>query len=116
MGLISSASPCSLFQKIKNNNHRTLKMKLDPNPLFRKVITPWYDRNMVCVFLLVFMGVMIIFSIVGWTVSRRIADYHAHTWVPVTLLLLSLFIVVSVMARLIHRRINPQLRPSGQDD
>lgn len=87
-------------------------MKLDSNPLFRKVITPWYDSIMVCVFLLVSISVVIIFSIIGWVVSRQVADYHAHTWVPVTLLILSLFVFVSIIARLIHRCLNPQLRQS----
>lgn len=90
-------------------------MKLDPNPLFRRVIAPWYDSNMVCTLLLIVMGVVIIFSIVGWVVSRRVADYHAYTGVPVTLLILSLFVFCSVIVRLIHRSVNPSLRQSGQD-
>lgn len=90
-------------------------MRLDPNPLFRRVITPWYDSNMVCAFLLVAMGVVIIFSIVGWVVSRQVAAYHPHTWVPVTLLVLGLFVFVSVIVRLIHRSVNPPLRQSEQD-
>lgn len=90
-------------------------MKLDPNPLFRRVIAPWYDSNSVCTLLLIAMGVVIIFSIVGWVVSRRVTDYHTHTWVPVTLLILSLFVFCSVIVRLIHRSVNPSLRQSGQD-
>jgi hypothetical protein len=64
-------------------------MRLDPNPLFRRVITPWYDSNMVCGILLLAMAVIIIFSSVGIAAAREYAAYHAYVWVPSTLLALS---------------------------
>lgn len=88
-------------------------MRLDPNPLFRRVITPWYDSNTVCVLLLVAMGVLIGFSIIGIVAAREVTAYHAHTWVPVTLLILSLFVFFSVIVRMIQRSVNPTMRQSG---
>jgi hypothetical protein len=84
-------------------------MRLDPNPLFRKVITPWYDSNAVCGLLLVVMVAVAFFSIIGWVTARQNVSYHGYTWVPVTLLVLSLAVIVSVIVRLIHRSVNPSV-------
>ena len=85
-------------------------MKIDPNPLFRKVIAPWYDSNSACWILLVAMLAIALFSGVGISVARSRPDYHHHLWVPVTLLLLSLIAVGSVVYRLIKRHYDRQLQ------
>lgn len=82
-------------------------MRLDPNPLFRKLITPWYDSNTVCTLLLVAMVAVAVFSIIGIVVARQDTSYHGYTWVPATLLILCLFVIISVIVRLIHRSVNP---------
>lgn len=81
-------------------------MRLDPNPLFRRAITPWYDSNMVCGILLLAMAVIVIFSAVGIAAAREYAAYHAYVWVPSTLLALSVLVFVSVAVRLIQRNSN----------
>jgi hypothetical protein len=91
-------------------------MRLDPNPLFRRVITPWYDSNFSCILLIVAMVVVAFFSIVGWVTTRQTAAYHAHTWLPVTLLVLSLLVLFSVIVRLIRRSVNPAVRRDESDN
>jgi hypothetical protein len=82
-------------------------MRLDPNPLFRRVITPWYDSNSLCGILLLAMLVVIIFSVVGIVAAREYTSYYGYIWVPTTLLVLSLFVFLSVTVRLIYRNSNP---------
>lgn len=79
-------------------------MKIDPNPLFRKVIAPWYDSNATCWVLLAFLAGVAGFSVMGIVVARDQPHYHHHTWVPATLLVLSLLAAGSIALRMIKRR------------
>ena len=85
-------------------------MKLDQNPLFRKVTAPWYDSNTACWIVLVSMLMIAVFSGAGISVARSRPEYHHHTWVPVTLLVLSLIACGSVAYRLIKRRYENQFQ------
>ena len=78
-------------------------MRLDPNPLFRKVITPWYDGKAACRIVLAAMGVSILFSLSGIATARSDPDFYPHTWVPISILVLSLFVVASIGFRLSQR-------------
>lgn len=84
-------------------------MKIDPNPLFRKAITPWYDSSAACWMLLAAVLVIAVFSGVGISVAQSRPDYQQHLWVPITLLVLSLFVGGSIIYRLIKRRYEHQL-------
>jgi len=85
-------------------------MKIDSNPLFRKVITPWYDSNAACWIVLIFLVGVVLFSVVGIVVARSQPDYHHHTWLPATLLVLSVSATGSVAFRLIKRRYDQQVQ------
>ncbi len=78
-------------------------MRLDPNPLFRKVITPWYDGKAACRIVLAAMLVVILFSLSGIVTARSDPDFYRHTWVPLAMLGLSLLVVVSILLRLFQR-------------
>ena len=78
-------------------------MRLDTNPLFRRIIMPWYDSTPVCWMLLVCMLIVLLFSIMGIVVAVESPVDARHQWVPWALALLSLFVGVSVALRLIHR-------------
>lgn len=78
-------------------------MRLDPNPMFRRIITPWYDSNAACWALLVAMAAVALFSLAGIAVARFVPAYNDHTWVPVLMLVLSLFVGGSVGFRLFQR-------------
>lgn len=79
-------------------------MRLDPNPLFRRIIIPWYDSPFVCWIVLSAMLVLFIFSLTGILVAENNPDYHGFLWVPVMLLVLCLILVFSVSFRLLRVR------------
>ena len=83
-------------------------MRLDPNPLFRRVIMPWYDSPPVCWMLLTAMVALVFFSVVGLLVARATPEYHRFVWVPWSLLVLSLFMLLSLSSRMIQRRNPPK--------
>ncbi len=78
-------------------------MRLDPNPLFRRIIMPWYDSPPVCWGVLVAMVALVLFSLAGIVVARNIPEYHRHLWVPWMLFGLSVFVGCSVAFRMIRR-------------
>jgi len=78
-------------------------MRLDPNPLFRRAITPWYDSNAACWILLMAMLAVVLFSWAGIVVARNHPDYHSYSWVPWSLLFLSLLVGCSTAYRLLRR-------------
>jgi len=75
----------------------------DQNPLFRKVILPWYDTDAACVLTGVFMAVVFGCALAGISVTREIPDGARHIWLPVTLLVLSVLGIVTVVVRLFRR-------------
>jgi len=76
---------------------------MDRNPLFRKIIVPWYDSDTVCYIFLFSMLAVLLFSISGIVVARAHPMYHAHTWVPVLLTFLSASVLISITTRLTKR-------------
>jgi hypothetical protein len=78
-------------------------MRLDPNPLFRKIIAPWYDSNLACWLALAVMLAIAYFAILGISVARQYAAYRSFVGVPVILLVLSLLIIISLAWRLAQR-------------
>ena len=78
-------------------------MRLDPNPLFRRVIAPWYDSNLACWILLVAMLLIALFSVTGVVVACQNPDFHSRVWVPLSMLVLCLFVLLSVGLRLLRR-------------
>lgn len=91
-------------------------MRLDPNPLFRRVITPWYDSNLACWIMLMAMVLMVLFSVAGVVVACQNPDYLGRTWVPATLGVLSLFVLLSVVLRLVRRHIARHAPDKESDD
>ena len=76
---------------------------MDRNPLFRKIIVPWYDSDAACYIVLFSMLLVLLFSISGISVARAHPTFHAHTWVPVLLTVLSSLVLISVITRLVKR-------------
>ena len=75
----------------------------EQNPLFRKVILPWYDTDIACILTGVFMALVFGFSLAGISVAKEIPDGARHIWVPILLLLLSVLGMVTVIVRLFRR-------------
>lgn len=78
-------------------------MRLDPNPLFRRIIMPWYDSTLLCWMLLLCMVALLLFSITGIVVAMDNPDYHRYVWVPWVLASLCFFVGFSVAYRLVRR-------------
>ena len=78
-------------------------MRLDQNPVFRKVIVPWYDSETACFILVVFIFLVILFGFAGVSAARENAGYREYIWVPVALIVLNAGVLVSITIRLIRR-------------
>jgi GMP synthase-like glutamine amidotransferase len=78
-------------------------MRLDQNPVFRKVIVPWYDSETACLILVVCISLVLLFGFAGVSVARENAGYREYIWVPVALIVLSAWVIVSITIRLIRR-------------
>ena len=78
-------------------------MRLDPNPLFRRIIMPWYDSPPICWGLLLTMVALMLFSLAGIAVAREDPGYQRYVWVPEVLFGLCLFVGCSVAVRMLRR-------------
>jgi hypothetical protein len=78
-------------------------MRIDQNPLFRKVIVPWYDSESACFIVIFFMALVFLFGFAGILAARETMEYHEHVWVPVLLVLMSGSVIISTIIRLIKR-------------
>lgn len=78
-------------------------MRKDRTPYFRQIIVPWYDSDPACYIVMVFLGLILIFGFIGISVVREIPDNQGYIWVPVTLILLSVSVIISTLIRLMKR-------------
>ncbi|CAB5094252.1 hypothetical protein D3OALGA1CA_5363 [Olavius algarvensis associated proteobacterium Delta 3] len=79
-------------------------MQLDQNPVFRRIIAPWYDSTTACWVVLALMALVFVFSTVGIAVAQKTIEFRGHLWLPMILLLLSGSVMVSTLFRLLKRR------------
>ncbi len=79
-------------------------MKLDqPPPIYRKIIVPWYDSEIVYLMSVIFLLAMVLFGLVGINVANSNHQYHACLWIPLLLTVLSAGVIISMTVRLIRR-------------
>ena len=78
-------------------------MRLHQNPVFRKVIIPWYDSDKTCFLMIFLMIVVLLFGVLGILVASETYEYHEYIWLPITLVILSSTVIVSTIIRLIKR-------------
>jgi uncharacterized membrane protein YfcA len=81
-------------------------MQLDPNPYFRKAITPWYDSSFSCKALILMMIFVFVFAAAGVLVGLQTPSFRDHVWFPGFLAFLSLFLVIKLFFRLRQRSKN----------
>ncbi len=80
-------------------------MRLDQNPVFRKVIVPWYDSERVCLVVIAVMVVVVLFGFTGISVAQDNPLYHEHIWVPLLLIVMSGSVIISITIRLARRNL-----------
>ena len=78
-------------------------MLYDKKPIYRKLIIPWFDSETVCFFVILFMLVVTLFALMGLDVAYEKVEYHRHMWVPILLILMSTWVFVSTLIRMIRR-------------
>ena len=78
-------------------------MFADKNPVFRKVIIPWYNSTTIYIIMIIFMLLVFFFAMAGISVARQTPEYQGYIWVPIVLLIMSTGIVIAMTARLIKR-------------
>lgn len=78
-------------------------MRLDPNPLFRRAIAPWYDSTVLCLLVLVAMVLVIWFCAVGVGVAAGNPEYRRFLWVPWMVLSMAAVVAVSIIFRMGQR-------------
>lgn len=81
-------------------------MRLDQNPVYRKVIFPWYDSEIACLIVIVLMFIVFLFGFMGISVARETTEYRSFVWVPVLIVALSGAVILSTTIRLIRRFAN----------
>ena len=81
-------------------------MRLDQNPVYRKVIVPWYDSEIACLVLIGLLFVVFLFGFIGISVAIDNSVHGSYLWVPIALVVMSGGIIVSITIRLIIRYAN----------
>ena len=72
-------------------------------PVFRKAITPWYDSTFLCMIIVLFSLLVLLFGITGAWVSLETPEYGRYVWMPVLFIICGLGLFVSTLSRLINR-------------
>lgn len=80
-------------------------------PLFRKVIAPWYDSETACAAVIIFMALVLCFGGIGMSAALDNPADREYAWVPLLLMLMSCFVLISTVFRLVgrNRRRNAKL-------
>lgn len=86
---------------------------MDPKPVYRKVISPWYDSEPLCVWVIVLMLAVFLFACAGISVAGSHPFWSSYIWVPILLAGLSLWVLFTTSVRLIKRMMEKRSNESG---
>ena len=78
-------------------------MSQDKNPVFRKVIIPWYDSSRTCWVIIGFLCVVVLFGFAGINEALETPSFNGYVWVPLVLVILGLGIIGSMIIRMLRR-------------
>ncbi len=76
------------------------------NPIYRKVIVPWYDSEIACLITLILMLLLFLFGFVGISVATGYEEFRSYMWIPGLLIALSSGVIISITVRLVKRYLN----------
>lgn len=92
------------YRAVCEKNGLEIGMRLDHrNPMYRKVIVPWWDSEIACLLVIISMFVVFLFGMMGVSVAHGSLEYRPFVWVPVLVIMLSAFVILSTTIRLIRR-------------
>jgi len=72
-------------------------------PIFRKVIIPWYESAAIYIVMIILMSFVLLFGSLGISAAFEKREYHEHIWVPITLVVMSIFIILLNAFRLFKK-------------
>lgn len=76
-------------------------MSLDPKPVFRRMIVAWYDSEIACFAIIFVMLCVLLFGISGISVTLENPLYRDHLWLPATLCLMAMILIVVSVYKLL---------------
>ncbi len=75
-----------------------------PNsPVFRKEVIPWHRSTTAGIVIMVAMLGTFLFGLAGLGVTQEVEPYRPYAWVPVLLMVMSAFLLVTTAVRLLRR-------------
>jgi len=86
--------------------------RLDSKPVYRRVISPWYDSEPVCFWVIGLMLAVFLFACAGMAVAGSHPTWSAYLWVPILLAILSVGVLFTAASRLIRRLMNKRSEES----
>ena len=86
---------------------------MDPKPIYRKAISPWYDSEPLCVWIIVLMLLVFLFACAGISVAGSHPFWGDYIWFPILLAGLSLWVLFTISVRLIKRMLEKRSNESG---
>lgn len=78
-------------------------MRIDQNPLFRKIIIPWYDSKTACKIMITIMLGILLFGLIGISAATSNELYNDYIWAPVFLTIASAVLLVAAVIRLVKQ-------------
>lgn len=79
-------------------------MRLDhKNPVYRKIMVPWWDSDIPCMIVIFFMFLVFLFGLIGISVAYASTEYRAFVWVPALIAGLSAAVIFTTLVRLVRR-------------
>ena len=78
-------------------------MPSEKSPFFRKPVIPWYQSKTAYSVTIVIMLVVFLVGLAGISVSREIDEYNGYLWIPAVLVILSVWLMITNIIRLIRR-------------
>lgn len=80
-------------------------MSIEQGNVYRKKVVPWYDSDPTCIISIFFLFFIFLFGIMGIIEATDNIETKAYIWVPILLTVLSGFVFISIIIRLIKRYI-----------
>jgi hypothetical protein len=81
-------------------------LQTEKTPIFRKPIIVWYDSGFACMATIIFMIPVFILSLFGMAVAYETESFLEYIGLPISLCILSLFLIVKISFRLRQRAKN----------